>query len=62
MHAVVLTLAVAFFVAAGLWLTIGSRMKLNEDARQNDILNVLVYFGAALVPSFVVIFFLLERL
>jgi hypothetical protein len=37
-------------------------LSLHEDARQNDLLNLLSYAGIALVPIFVIVFFAMERL
>lgn len=63
MHAtIILTVILSFLAAAAVWLTLGSRFKLNEDVRQNEILNVLVYFGIAFPFCFAIVFFLIERL
>lgn len=61
MVAVVLTLVLSFLVGGTLWLAAGSRLKLNADGDVNEILNLLVYVGAALPPVFAGIFFLLDR-
>ena len=63
MHAVIiLSVILSFLVAAAVWLTLGPRLKLNEDARQNEILNVLAYFGVAFPFCFAIVFFVIERL
>ena len=63
MHAVIiLSIILSFLAAAAVWLTLGSRFKLNEDVRQNEILNVLAYFGIALPFCFAIVFFVIERI
>jgi ABC-type sulfate transport system permease subunit len=62
MAAIVLTLTLTVIVAGVAWLILGSRLSLHEDARQNDLLNLLSYAGIALVPIFVIVFFAMERL
>jgi len=63
MHAaIILSVILSFLVAAAVWLTLGSRLKLNEDPRQNEILNVMAYFGIAFPFCFAIVFFLIERL
>jgi hypothetical protein len=57
MAALILTLILTFVSAGVLWLLIGSRLALAEDARENDLANLLAY-GLALLPvSFVLVFF-----
>ena len=62
MHAVVLSLILSFIVSAAVWLGAGPRFQLNEDTRQNEILNVLVYFAIAFPFCFAIVFFAIERL
>lgn len=62
MHAAILSVILSFLVAAAVWLTIGPRLKLNEDARQNEILNVAAYFGIVFPFCFLIVFFAIERL
>jgi ABC-type sulfate transport system permease subunit len=62
MAAIVLTLTLTAIIAGVAWLILGSRLRLHEDARQNDLLNLLSYAGIALVPTFVIVFFAMERL
>lgn len=63
MHAVIiLSVILSFLAAAVVWLTLGPRFKLDEDARQNEILNVLVYFGIVFPFCFAIVFFVIERL
>ena len=63
MHAtIILTVILSFVAAAAVWLTLGPRFKFDEDARQNEILNVLAYFGIAFPFCFAIVFFLIERL
>ena len=61
MHAVVLSLILSFIVGAAVWLAVGPRFELNEDTRQNEILNVLVYFAIAFPFCFAIVFFAIER-
>ena len=62
MHAVVLSLILSFIVGTAIWLTLGPRFELNEDSRQNEILNVLAYLAIAFPFCFVIVFFAIERL
>ena len=58
MAAVVLTIIGALFIGGGAWLALGSRFKLNpDDAENNDLLNAIAYFFAAIPVSFVIVFF-----
>ena len=58
---VVLTLVLSFLVGGCAWLLAGSRLPLNEDKDVNEVLNLLAYVAAALLPAFVLVFFLLDR-
>lgn len=63
MHTVIiLSVILSFLAAAVVWLTLGPRFKLNEDARQNEILNVAAYFGIAFPFCFAIVFFVIEKL
>ena len=62
MYATILSLILSFIVGAVVWLTAGPRFKLDEDARQNEILNVLAYFGIAFPFCFAIVFFAIEKL
>ena len=62
MHAIVLSLILSFIFGAAVWLAVGPRLELNEDSRQNEILNVLVYFAIAFPFCFAIVFFAIERL
>ncbi len=62
MAAIVLTLTLTAITAGIVWLILGSRLSLHEDARHNDVFNLLSYAGIALVPIFVIVFFAMERL
>ena len=62
MHAVVLSLILSFIIGAAVWLAVGPRFELNEDTRQNEILNVVVYFAIAFPLCFAIVFFAIERL
>jgi hypothetical protein len=55
--AFVLTVSSSFVFAAVAWLTLGSRISFSADQQLNDIANMVVYFGAVLPVSFVVVFF-----
>ncbi len=57
MAAFILTMALSFCLAGGLWLLLGSRLKLSQDPEQNEILNLAAYFVGTLPVSFVLIFF-----
>lgn len=61
MVAVVLSLVMAFLVGGSIWLLAGSRLRLNEDKAVNEVLNLVAYVAAALLPMFGLIFFLLDR-
>lgn len=59
MTAVILSLVIAFIGAGLVWLVAGDRFHIDDDVRQNDILNLAIYAGILLVPVFFMIFFLL---
>jgi hypothetical protein len=59
MAAAILTLALAFLCGGGLWLGLGPKLELSGEAEQNELLNLVVYVGAAVPLAFVVVFFLL---
>lgn len=61
MIAVVLSLVLAFLVGGTVWLAAGSRLALNPDKDVNEILNLVAYVSAALLPVFLSVFFLLDR-
>ncbi len=61
MVAIVLTLVVSFLFGGVIWLAAGSRLRLHEDKAVNEILNLVTYIAAALLPVFVVVFYLLDR-
>ncbi len=62
MAAAILTLALAFLCGGGLWLGLGPRLTLSEEQEQNQLLNLVVYVGAAVPPAFLIVFFLLGGL
>ena len=62
MHAAILSLILSFIVSALVWLSVGPRMELNEDPRQNEILNVLAYVAIAFPFCFAIVFFAIEKL
>lgn len=62
MAAAILTLALAFICGGGLWLALGPRLPLSEEAEQNEVLNLVIYVGAVLPLAFAVVFFLVEGL
>jgi len=59
--AAILTLVLTMIVAGTLWLTLGSRLQLHSDPRQNDILNLSLYAGVLLPLLFLVVFFAMEN-
>jgi hypothetical protein len=61
MIALVLTLVASFLCGGVTWLVAGSRLTLHEDKEVNEVLNLVTYVAAALLPVFVVVFFLLDR-
>lgn len=60
--AAILTLVIAFICGGSLWLALGPRLVLSSESEQNDLLNLVVYVGGALLPAFLLVFFLLETL
>ena len=60
MAGVILTLILAFVAVGALWIGIGPRLKLAEDAERNGLLNLLAYVAIALPVAFAVVFYLLE--
>ena len=57
MAAFVLTLIATFFIAAAVWLSLGSRVSFSPDQEVNDVVNFVFYCGAALPVAFVLVFF-----
>ncbi|MBT7334518.1 hypothetical protein OAO27_00985 [bacterium] len=57
MSVLILTVVVSFLLGGGLWLALGSRLSFRDDPRENDKMNVVVYFAAMLPLSFVLVFF-----
>ncbi len=57
MAALILTLILTFVLSGGLWFLLGSRLTLVDDARENDLANLLAYYLALLPVSFVFVFF-----
>ncbi len=62
MAAVVLSLTLSFILAVLVWLGIGPRLRLSEDPKQNEVLNVFAYVGLAFPLVFGVVFFVVEKL
>lgn len=60
MAAAILTLLLAFLAAGGAWLGLGPRLKLAQEVRQNDLLNLVAYAGLALPLAFAIVFYVLE--
>ena len=59
MAAGILTLVITFVVAGGLWLGFGTRLKLNDDEQQNELLNLVAYYVISLPIVFFVVFAIL---
>ncbi|MEE4359951.1 MAG: hypothetical protein V2I63_00355 [Pseudomonadales bacterium] len=57
MVAVLMSLVLAIFLAGVAWLLVGSRLRLDPDPRQNDILNLGVYVAVAFLPMFAVVYY-----
>lgn len=58
MAAIVASLIISIFLSGFTWLAVGNRFAFDEDARQNDILNLGAYVGffflAGLAVSFAI--------
>jgi hypothetical protein len=52
-----MSLVLAIFLAGVAWLLVGSRLRLDPDPRQNDILNLGVYVAVAFLPMFAVVYY-----
>lgn len=61
MVAVVLTLVLSFLLGGVVWLIAGSRLSLNPDKEVNEVLNLVAYVAASLLPMFALVFYLLDR-
>lgn len=61
MIAVVLTLVLSFLIGGSVWLLAGSRLPLNADKAVNEVMNLVAYIAVSLVPTFVLVFYLLDR-
>ena len=62
MAAAVLSVTLSFITGVIVWLALGSRLTLNEDDKQNEVLNVIVYVAIAFPFAFGLVFFALEKL
>lgn len=62
MAATLLTLVLALVCGGGLWLALGSRLRLAEEPERNDILNLMVFVGVLIPIAFAFVLFLLESL
>ena len=62
MAAAVLSLALTVIVAGAVWLGVGNLLRLSEDERQNDLLNILCYAAVLLPALLALVFFGIERL
>lgn len=60
MAALILSVAGSVVLGALVWLTVGPRLKLNEEPVQNEVLNVLCYMGVAFVIIFPLVVFVLS--
>lgn len=56
MAAVLMSVILSMFVAGGSWLLLGSRLRLEADDRQNDLLNLGAYAALAFLPCLVAVF------
>ncbi len=61
MAAAILTLVLSTVVGGAAWLGVGSRLRITNEAQQNDLLNFLGYTLIALPLVFTFVFFVLER-
>ena len=62
MLAALLIFVLAFFLGGIFWQVFGSLINLSEDRASNEVINLAIYCAIFLPISFVVVFFLLERL
>lgn len=60
MAAAILTLVLAFMAGGGLWLLAGARLPLADDDERNQVLNLIVYVLALLVPVFAIVFYVIN--
>ncbi|MCH8142478.1 MAG: hypothetical protein IH908_12870 [Proteobacteria bacterium] len=62
MAATILMLVLSFIVGGAVWLGVGPRLRIKNDAQQNDLLNFLSYTLIALPLVFSFVFYVLESL
>ena len=62
MAATVLSLTLSFIVGVLVWFVVGPRLRLSEDPKQNEVLNVFAYVGMAFPVLFGIVFFVIEQL
>lgn len=60
MAAAILTLVLAFMAGGGLWLLAGSRLTLADDEERNQVLNLIAYVLALLLPVFAIVFYVIN--
>lgn len=59
MAAAALTLVLTFVAAGGIWLGLGAKLRLNEDAQVNEMLNLGLYYLLCLPVVFAFVFALI---
>ena len=52
MSVLILTVVVSILLGGGLWLALGSRLSFRDDPRENDKMNVVVYFCGNVTVKF----------
>ena len=59
MASIILSIVLSIVLGSMTWLVIGSRLSLNKNFQQNQLLNLVIYIASSFVVVFAVVFFII---
>ncbi len=59
MASIILSIVLSIVLGSMTWLVIGSRLSLNKNCQQNQLLNLFIYIASSFVVVFAVVFFII---
>ena len=59
MASIILSMVLSIVLGSMTWLVIGSRLSLNKNSKQNQLLNLFIYIISSFVVIFAVVFFII---
>ena len=59
MASIILSIVLSIVLGSMTWLVIGSRLSLNKNCQQNQLLNLVIYIASSFVVVFAVVFFII---